>query len=74
MPSNAVYIQQMWKTCKSKLVIEVTENEGHEQYYLVSVHDTSHDNEWTVTLNTGNRPADFKSDTGADCSVISETV
>lgn len=61
--------------CKSRLVSEVTKGEGHVQYYLGSVNSTHQDDDdWTVTLNIGNTPIDFKIDTEADCTVISESV
>ena len=51
--------------CKSRLVNEVTDGEGHGQYYLGSVNSTPHhDDDWTVTLNIGSRPVDFKIDNG----------
>lgn len=63
------------RVCKSKLVREVTEAEGHEQYYLGSVNGTPQDDDdWTVTLNIANRPVVFKIYTSADCSIISEKV
>ncbi|XP_051816865.1 uncharacterized protein K02A2.6-like [Acanthochromis polyacanthus] len=66
------------RVCKSKLVREVIDDgdcEEQEDYYLGSVNSTTDNNdEWTVTLNIEGSPVDFKIDTGADCSIISETM
>lgn len=82
MSGKIVYMQQMWKkghwerTYRSKLVSEVTEDDGHNKhYYLGSVNSISDDDdEWTLTLDIENKPVKFKIDSGADCSVMSETV
>lgn len=55
---------------------EVTEDDGHNKhYYLGPVNSTSDDDddEWTVTLDIENKPVKFQIDSGADCSVMSET-
>lgn len=63
--------------CKSRLVSEVTEGEGHGQYYQVPINSTSHDDDdCTLTLNIGSRPVYFllKIYTVTECSVMSKTV
>lgn len=72
----------MWKNWALEKSVQkpagegVTENEGHnEHYYLGPINSTSqNDDEWTVTLDIVNKPVKFKNDSGADCSVLSETV
>lgn len=67
------------RVCQSRQVSEVIEDESQEEdfYYMGSVISTTgnnDDNEWIVRLNIEGTTVEFKIDTGADCSVISETM
>lgn len=63
-----------WATvCRSRSVNEVTETERSEQtsYFLGSVCDEKSE-QWTVQLQVDTTLVEFKIDTGADVTVISE--
>lgn len=57
--------------CLTKTVRELTED--IDQIHFLSAISKDHSNgNWTVTLQIGDTPTDFKIDTGADASIISE--
>lgn len=63
------------RVCRSRSVNEVTETEraGQTSYFLGSVCDVNDKSEqWTVQLQVDSTPVEFKIDTGADVTVISE--
>lgn len=62
------------RVCRSRSVNEVTETEraGQTSYFLGSVCDNEKSEQWTVQLQVDSSPVEFKIDTGADVTVISE--
>ncbi|KAK7105840.1 hypothetical protein V1264_017168 [Littorina saxatilis] len=60
--------------CRSKQTLDnLTNSEQGEKFFLGSLETTENEPPWRVSLSIGNRVVNFKIDTGADVSVISES-
>lgn len=68
---NKCHKKRHWeRKCHSKAVREVTSEKHVQSHFLGAMNRNDNENKWTVGLHMNNVTVNFKTDTGADVTVI----